>query len=136
MFKTCTIKINIAKHGDKICQNYLGIRDIYVSAMLLGMAIYSKTHDVDVSTMSFEGLSDKELALFNQAFAMSNLKDVLSTVEVKHIHAYLDIAPYIDEFLGKHHREDCSNIYHLTIDGNYDLVITNKRFNVGKVYVF
>lgn len=124
MFRTTTMKVNIAVHGKLIDYDYVKIRNMYIEAFIVGLRVYSVTTLVDFSKIQFEdiGMTYTHRSLSS----ISNIEDILKTVGTDTVKAYLDIESYITEFLERYLNPIKLNLFNITINSNYELEITNK----------
>lgn len=128
--RTVTLKINYANLKEGIENDYFHYLDLFYKSFLVSLVIYSN----NIKPIFYNTIIENEkynYFLREVLEAQQRGEDIVELINPKHnITVLSDMSVYtVDFFTGKHN-EKKANIYNLTIDDHYNVVITNKQ--VGK----
>lgn len=128
--RTVTLKINYANLKEGIENDYFHYLDLFYKSFLVSLVIYSN----NIKPIFYNTIIENEkynYFLREVLEAQQRGEDIIELINPKHnITVLSDMSVYtVDFFTGKHN-EKKANIYNLTIDDHYNVVITNKQ--VGK----
>ena len=128
--RTVTLKINYANLKEGIENDYFHYLDLFYKSFLVSLVIYSN----NIKPIFYNSIIENEkynYFLREVLEAQQRGEDIVELINPKHnITVLSDMSVYtVDFFTGKHN-EKKANIYNLTIDDHYNVVITNKQ--VGK----
>lgn len=128
--RTVTLKINYANLKEGIENDYFYYLDLFYKSFLVSLVIYSN----NIKPIFYNTIIENEkynYFLREVLEAQQRGEDIVELINPKHnITVLSDMSVYtVDFFTGKHN-EKKANIYNLTIDDHYNVVITNKQ--VGK----
>lgn len=128
--RTVTLKINYANLKEDIENDYFHYLDLFYKSFLVSLVIYSN----NIKPIFYNTIIENEkynYFLREVLEAQQRGEDIIELINPKHnITVLSDMSVYtVDFFTGKHN-EKKANIYNLTIDDHYNVVITNKQ--VGK----
>ena len=124
---THQLKINFANLKHEIERNYFAYRDIFYKALIVNLCNH---HAVCKPIAESTVLEDFQ---YNQSFqqliqSSHTLRDlVLQVTNLTHPSVVIDMEIYVDEFLQARHNSKRINVYSLTIDDCYNVIITNKQ---------
>ncbi len=128
--RTVTLKINYANLKEGIENDYFYYLDLFYKSFLVSLVIYSN----NIKPIFYNTIIENEkynYFLREVLEAQQRGEDIIELINPEHnITVLSDMSVYtVDFFTGKHN-EKKANIYNLTIDDHYNVVITNKQ--VGK----
>lgn len=128
--RTVTLKINYANLKEGIENDYFYYLDLFYKSFLVSLVIYSN----NIKPIFYNTIIENEkynYFLREVLEAQQRGEDIVELINPEHnITVLSDMSVYtVDFFTGKHN-EKKANIYNLTIDDHYNVVITNKQ--VGK----
>ena len=128
--RTVTLKINYANLKEGIENDYFYYLDLFYKSFLVSLVIYSN----NIKPIFYNTIIESEkynYFLREVLEAQQRGEDIIELINPEHnITVLSDMSVYtVDFFTGKHN-EKKANIYNLTIDDHYNVVITNKQ--VGK----
>ena len=128
--RTVTLKINYANLKEGIESDYFYYLDLFYKSFLVSLVIYSN----NIKPIFYNSIIENEkynYFLREVLEAHQRGEDIIELINPEHnITVLSDMSVYtVDFFTGKHN-EKKANIYNLTIDDHYNVVITNKQ--VGK----
>ena len=128
--RTVTLKINYANLKEGIENDYFYYLDLFYKSFLVSLVIYSD----NIKPIFYNTIIENEkynYFLREVLEAQQRGEDIIELINPEHnITVLSDMSVYtVDFFTGKHN-EKKANIYNLTIDDHYNVVITNKQ--VGK----
>ena len=128
--RTVTLKINYANLKEGIENDYFYYLDLFYKSFLVSLVIYSN----NIKPIFYNSIIENEkynYFLREVLEAHQRGEDIIELINPEHnITVLSDMSVYtVDFFTGKHN-EKKANIYNLTIDDHYNVVITNKQ--VGK----
>ncbi len=128
--RTVTLKINYANLKEGIENDYFHYLDLFYKSFLVSLVIYSN----NIKPIFYNSIIENEkynYFLREVLEAQQRGEDIIELINPQHnITVLSDMSVYtVDFFTGKHN-EKKANIYNLTIDDHYNVVITNKQ--VGK----
>lgn len=128
--RTVTLKINYANLKEGIENDYFYYLDLFYKSFLVSLVIYSN----NIKPIFYNSIIENEkynYFLREVLEAQQRGEDIIELINPEHnITVLSDMSVYtVDFFTGKHN-EKKANIYNLTIDDHYNVVITNKQ--VGK----
>lgn len=128
--RTVTLKINYANLKEGIENEYFYYLDLFYKSFLVSMVIYSK----NVKHILYNSVIENEkynYFLQEVIDAQNRGEDIIELIDPKHnITVLSDMSVYTMDFFTGKHNEKKVNIYNLTIDDHYHVVVTNKQ--VGK----
>ena len=125
--RTVTLKINYANLKEGIENDYFYYLDLFYKSFLVSLVIYSN----NIKPIFYNSIIENEkynYFLREVLEAQQRGEDIVELINPKHnITVLSDMSVYtVDFFTGKHN-EKKANIYNLTIDDHYNVVITNKQ---------
>ena len=125
-----TLKINYANLKEGIENDYFYYLDLFYKSFLVSLVIYSN----NIKPIFYNTIIENEkynYFLREVLEAQQRGEDIIELINPEHnITVLSDMSVYtVDFFTGKHN-EKKANIYNLSIDDHYNVVITNKQ--VGK----
>ncbi len=128
--RTVTLKINYANLKEGIENDYFHYLDLFYKSFLVSLVIYSN----NIKPIFYNTIIENEkynYFLREVLEAQQRGEDIIELINPEHnITVLSDMSVYtVDFFTGKHN-EKKANIYNLSIDDHYNVVITNKQ--VGK----
>ena len=128
--RTVTLKINYANLKEGIENDYFYYLDLFYKSFLVSLVIYSN----NIKPIFYNTIIENEkynYFLREVLEAQQRGEDIIELINPEHnITVLSDMSVYtVDFFTGKPN-EKKANIYNLTIDDHYNVVITNKQ--VGK----
>ena len=128
--RTVTLKINYANLKEGIENDYFYYLDLFYKSFLVSLVIYSN----NIKPIFYNSIIENEkynYFLREVLEAQQRGEDIIELINPEHnITVLSDMSVYtVDFFTGKHN-EKKANIYNLSIDDHYNVVITNKQ--VGK----
>lgn len=128
--RTVTLKINYANLKEGIENDYFYYLDLFYKSFLVSLVIYSN----NIKPIFYNTIIENEkynYFLREVLEAQQRGEDIIELINPEHnITVLSDMSVYtVDFFTGKHN-EKKANIYNLSIDDHYNVVITNKQ--VGK----
>lgn len=121
-----TLKINYNHMKNELLQDYFKYLDIFHKSFLVTL-VYLTTPDTPLTlTSKLENAHYSYLLtdMFNNHCKGENLLEIFTDKEK---YLLVDLQVYLQEFLVKTHNFKAYNIYNLTIDHEYNLVITSKQ---------
>lgn len=131
---SATIKINQANLKNEIETNYFYWLDVFHRCFAVSLVLHSNSKNPILETTLLENSHYNQL-LHDIDFRYKKGYNVVEDINSKNnIAVFLDLQVYLEEFLTMKHNSTGSNIYNLTIDHEYNLVITHKQ--LGKRYSF
>lgn len=125
--RTHVLKINMSNIGHQIEKNYFHYRDLFYRCLVVNLCVYdAMSHKVLSSTIIED--SHYNQYLLHLAQRQASLQELISEIDPTHaVTTFLDTQLYMEEFLNAKHDDTLSNLYSLTIDDMYNIVITNKQ---------
>lgn len=125
--RTHTLKMNYNHLKQEIETDFLSMRHVFYTSLALCIVYLDGNTRRYLSNATFEDSAFRSLT-----------QDILGAVTLgyspfeqlglgKYPYLVEDMIVYLDEFLSKHHHHTLLNIYNLTIDEKYNIVITNKQ---------
>lgn len=124
--KTYQLKINVNNIKQEIEQNYFKYKDIFYKSLIVNLCIYN-TFNKNILSNTIIDDSHYNQYLLYLANKQATVEELIS--EINHEFAtniFLDTNLYIEEFINMKHSDRYFNLYQLTIDDSYNIVITNK----------
>lgn len=125
--RTVTIKINYANLKTEIEENYFYYLDLFYKAFVVNICTFDKTVKPVLFSTVIEN-AQYNLFLHEVKEARDRGEDIIELIDPKHnLHVFADMSIYTADFFNLKHNEKKPNIYNLTIDDHYNVVITNKQ---------
>lgn len=124
--KTHILKINVNNLKSEIESNYFKYRDIFYKCLIVNICL----HALYIRFIGYETLFEE--GHYNNYFQFHinrsyTLESLLNDMDIlNHRQLFLDMNLYVSEFIELRHRPKMFNIYSLTIDDHYHIVISNK----------
>lgn len=128
--RIATLKINYAVLKEQIENDYFSVLDILHKTFIVSLCNYDRTIKPIAHNSFIENL---QYHYFKQEVsdAQDRGEEIINLIDPKmNIHIFTDMNLYTAEFFSKKHNDKKPNIYSITIDAEYNAVITNKQ--VGK----
>lgn len=129
-----TLRINQNNLKNELEENYFYYLDVFHRCLLVSLVLHHNTKEnVLESTIMENAYYSQMLVDLDSRFkkGYNIIEDINSKTALD---TFLDVQVYLEEFIGNKHNSSGTNIYNLTIDHEYNIVITNKR--LGKRYAF
>lgn len=126
--RTFTLKINMNNLKKDIEKDYFKYRDIFYRCLIVNLCIYSKLNPNLVLTTTIIEDSHYNQYLLNLINLNYSLEDMVKEIDpLYNVNVFIDTHVYLEEFITLKHNPNVMNIYSLTIDDTYNIVINNKQ---------
>lgn len=123
------LKINFANLKSEIERNYFAYRDIFYAALIVNLCNYHTTTRNIAETLILED-SQYDYSFRQFLLSCGSIYDLAThPVLSSHPNLVIDIGIYVEEFLDMRHNHAKTNVYSLSIDDCYNVVITNKHLS-------
>ena len=125
--RTQVLKINVNNIRHEIERNYFHYKDLFYRCLIVNLCVYdTMSHKVLSSTIIEDSHYNQYLLYLAQRQA--SLQELINEIGPVHaVTTFLDTQLYVEEFLNMKHDDSMTNLYSLTIDDAYNIVITNKQ---------
>lgn len=132
--KSHTLKINQRHLKDYIEENYFFCLDTFHRCLAVSLVNYNQEKENILSSIVMENAHYNSLVPDMDKRLIQG-HNIIEDIHSKYgLQVYLDMQVYLDSFIRLKHIASMSNIYCLTIDHEYNVVITIKQ--LGKRYAF
>lgn len=130
--KTESLRVNVINLKREIQKDYFKYKDIFYKCLIGNLCIYNQTHGLVLhNTIIDDGHYNQYLAY--NINKQSTIEDILKDMDTPfNMYIFLDLQVYFEDFIRVKHNKAKLNIYHLTVDDGYNLVISNKTINYVK----
>lgn len=123
-----SLRINYNNLKDEIEKDYFHYLDMFYKALILYMVYNDRPDFPLVGSLVLENKLYDDL-LRRTAISGCGGKTIPELRELSlNLHAVLDMQIYLEDFIRMKHNQKAINIYSLTIDENYNVLVTNKTF--------
>lgn len=121
------LKINVNDVFNEIEEDYFKYKDIFYKCLIVNLIIYNSTKSFILNNVIIEDFFYNEY-LKNLVARNLNLEQLIAEIDpIFAMSIFLDSNLYIEEFISSKHNDKAKNLYSLTIDEGYNIVITNKQ---------
>lgn len=132
--KSHTLKINNRHLKDTIEENYFYCLDVFHRCLSVSLVLASQQDEEMMPSIIMENAHYNSL-LRDLDKRLKDGHNIIEEIHSKHsLSFFLDMQLYLEEFLRHKHINSVTNIYCLTIDCDYNVIINNKQ--LGKRYAF
>lgn len=125
--RTYVQRINISNLKRQIDEDYFRYKELFHRCLVVSLCIYNSfNRNVLHSTI----IEDSHYNQFLMYLAQKTCTVPEMIAEIDAVHAattFLDMNIYLEEFINHRHDNNVLNLYSLTIDDTYHIVITNKQ---------
>lgn len=121
------LKINVNDVFKEIEEEYFKYRDTFYKCLIVNLIVFNSTKSLILHNVIIE---DNYYNEYLKSLVARNLNLEQLIAEIDPIFAmsiFLDSNLYIEEFIQSKHDNNAKNLYSLTIDDGYNIVITNKQ---------
>lgn len=125
--KTQVLKINVNNLKNEIEKDYFKYKDIFYRCLIVNLCIYNSFNNMVLHSTIVEDAQYNQFLLY---LAQKQCSPQELIAEIDPVHAvtiFLDSNIYLEEFINTRHDNNMMNLYSLTIDDMYNIVITNKQ---------
>lgn len=125
--RTQVLKINVVNMKHEIERDYFRYKELFYRCLIVNLCIYNTfTHNVLQSTIIEDGHYNQFLLYLGQK--VCPVQELIAEIDPVHAATtFLDTNLYLEEFINVKHDDSMMNLYSLTIDDTYHIVITNKQ---------
>lgn len=130
--KTYFLKINANNLRNEIKKDYFKYRDIFFKCLIGNLCVHNQLYK---SVLSSTIIEDSHYNQYLMYLISRNptLKEIVAEIDTPfNISVFLDTSVYLEEFIQTKHDSTKLNVYQLTIDDNFNVVITVKLLNYVK----
>lgn len=125
--RTFVLKINMSNMKEYIDKDYFKYKDIFYKCLIANLCAYNTYNDIILTTTIIEDSHYNQYLLYFINNQLS-LEEIIVKVDLaNNIHLLTDIMLYLEEFIKLKHDKNKLNLYSLTIDDCYNVLITNKQ---------
>lgn len=126
--RTFVLKINVNNLRREIDNNYFKFRDIFYKCLIVNLCIYHNLRTPILLNSVIEDSNYNQYLILMSAKQQFHLKEAVLEIDPAHnVNILLDMNLYLEEFINIKHTYTCLNVYSLTIDDDYQVVITLKH---------
>ena len=126
--RTYVLKINVNNIHSEIQRDYFKYRDIFYKCLIVNLCICSKLTIENLHQSSIIEDSHYNQYLIYLINSNMTLEDLIKEIDpVYNVSIFTDTHIYLEEFINMKHNQSLLNVYSLTIDDAYNIVITNKQ---------
>ena len=97
---------------------------MYMHAFLIGLNVSLVEHQYDRSCIQLEDVSYNDV--FDRYSHINTMQDLFNQVPIPYVQRYIDIQPYLDDFLRQHLNDQFLNVFSLSLSGEGKLIIYDK----------
>ena len=127
--RTHQLRVNFVNLKAEIDKDYFKYKDIFYRCMMSVLCIHHLTRKQVLQNTMLEDSGYHQILSFLQSKGAS-LEEIVSEIKDLNQWSYfLDMHVYLEEFIDLRHNDLRLNLYDLTIDDSYHVVITNKHLN-------
>ncbi len=125
--RTFQLKINFNHIGGEIEKDYFKYRDLFYRCLVVNIHFYHLFHGSILGNTIMED-SHYNQYMLHLTSKGGDIQSMIKDIDITHNHSlFLDTQIYIEEFIKLKHDPNKINLYQLTIDDTYNIVITNKH---------
>jgi hypothetical protein len=125
--RSLTLKININHLRGDIDRDYFKFKDSFYKCLIVNLCIYNTFHGNILASSIIEDSHYNQYLLY-LANRQSTMEELIAEIDPVHATTiFLDSNIYLEEFINTKHDANVMNLYSLTIDDTYNIVITNKQ---------
>jgi len=130
--KTFTLRINVNNLRDEIEKDFFKFKDIFYKALIANLYAYDMFNSRILPNTIIEDSYYNQYLLFIIS-KNTTLREVINEIGFPYnTSIFLDMNLYIEEFINIKHNKNTLNLYSLTIDDTYHIVINNKQLKRRK----
>lgn len=129
--RTHQLKINFNNLKHDIERDYFKFRDIFYRCLVANLAIFHITKQPLLHNTVLEDAHHNQLLhyLINK---QASCEEIIAQIsDLNYIQSFLDTNVYIEEFILLRHVGNVINLYDMSIDDSYNVVITNKQLKTA-----
>lgn len=125
--RTQVLKINVNNIRHEIEKDYFRYKDLFYRCLIVNLCIYNSMNNMILASTIIEDSHYNQYLLF-LGQKQATLQEMIAEIDPVHaVSTFLDTQVYLEEFINLKHEHNLVNLYSLTIDDAYNIVITNKQ---------
>jgi len=125
--RTFTLKINVNNIHKEIEKDFFKYKDVFYKALIANLCVYNTFNGLVLGSTIIEDSHYNQFLLFLMN-KNATVKEVIDEIGSKNdVLLFLDTNMYVEEFISTKHDPNVINLYSLTIDDTYHIVINNKQ---------
>lgn len=125
--RTQVLKINVVNLKHEIERDYFRFKELFYRCLVVNLCVYNTFHQNVLQSTIIEDGHYNQFLLFLTQKACS-IPEMIAEIDPVHAAStFLDTNLYLEEFINMKHDPSLMNLYSLTIDDTYHIVITNKQ---------
>lgn len=126
--RTLTLKINVNNLREQIQRDYFKYRDLFYRCLVVNLCSTGRMTPQDLLSSTIIEDSHYNQHLLYLANSNLALQDMIKDLDPsENANLFIDTNIYFFEFFNSRHDPHRVNVYSLTIDDAYNIVITNKQ---------
>lgn len=125
--RTQVLKINVNNIRHEIEKDYFRYKDLFYRCLIVNLCVYNTFNHVILTSTIIEDSHYNQYLLY-LAQKQATVNELVAEIDPVHaVSTFLDTQVYLEEFINMRHDANMVNLYSLTIDDTYNIVITNKQ---------
>lgn len=125
--KTQVLRINVNNMRQEIEKDYFRYKDVFYKCLIVNLCIYNSFNNFVLSSTIIDDSHYNQYLLY-LANKQASLSELIAEIDPIHaVNTFLDTQVYLEEFVNMKHDANLINLYSLSIDDTYHIVITNKQ---------
>lgn len=125
--RTHVLKINVSNLKRDIENDYFRYKELFYRCLIVGLCVHNSFSRNVLHTTIIEDSHYNQFLMY-LAQKVCSVQEMIAEIDPVHAATtFIDMNLYLDEFLHMKHDNELLNLYSLTIDDTYNIVITNKQ---------
>lgn len=125
--RTQVLKFNVNNIRQQIEQDYFRYKDLFYRCLIVNLCIYNTFNNQILASTIIEDSHYNQYLMY-LAQKQASIPELISEIDPVHAAStFLDAQIYLEDFIDIKHDNALTNLYSLTIDDSFNVVVTNKQ---------